>query len=574
MSHNSSRQDLLARETGGWRKKWTGKLPIGLIFPNLYRVGMSNLGFQLVYELANRSPEIVCERIFLPEVDGQPLSVESGRSLRDFPVILCSLSFEEDYLNLLRMLLLGGVEPLAERRFPSDPFRNAGKPLLIGGGVATLINPEPLAPFFDLMVIGEAEPVLPTILENLLGRQGRLERPTWLREIAAGIPGCYAPQFYDCAYDPDGLLVSMTAQPGLPARIKKVVGPRPQVAGHSQVLTPEAEFSDLFLVELGRGCSRGCRFCAAGFVYRPPRLWDPQTIQAALGERPPNIRRVGLLGMEMAREKDLIALSDYLRGEECSLSFSSLRADAISPELLDLLAVSGLKTAAIAPDGGSERLRRVINKGLGRDDLLQAAESLVEVGITNLKLYFMIGLPTEEEEDLEELVALTLAIKARILAVGRRRGRLSTITLSINSFVPKAWTPFQFHPMDSVASLKGKLKFIRKRLAGQANIRFQAESPERSHLQAVLARGDRRVGAALPAILAARKNWRRAFTEAGINSDFHAGRQRGEHELFPWEIIDQGLDRRYLWREYQRGLAAKSTAACDLEHCRRCGVCG
>jgi radical SAM superfamily enzyme YgiQ (UPF0313 family) len=570
----TSGRDLLARETGGWRKKWSDKLPIALLFPNLYRLGMSNLGFQLVYGLANRQPEVVCERVFLPETQGQPLSIESGRPLRDFPVILCSLSFEEDYLNLLRILMLGGIEINAERRQQADPFRAAGSPLIIGGGVATFINPEPLTPFLDLLVIGEAEPVLPIILKALLGVRQKIDRPSFLRELATAVPGCYVPQFYECEYSADGRLAAMTAAPGLPARIRKVTGPPQPVAGHSQVLTPDAEFADLFLVELGRGCSRGCRFCAAGFVYRPPRLWDPETIRAALAARPPQARRIGLLGMEMARSKDLIALSEYLQNEQCSLSFSSLRADVISPELLGLLAASGLKTAAIAPDGGSERLRRVINKNITENDLLQAAEALIEVGIANLKLYFMIGLPTEEEEDLEELVALTLRIKEKVLAVGRRRGRLSMMTLSVNSFVPKAWTPFQFHPMDSVASLKGKLKFIRKGLAGQANLRVQAEAPDKAYLQAVLARGDRRLGAALPAVLLSEKNWRQTLKEEGINPDFYAGRQRGEQELFPWEIIDHGLDRRYLWREYQRALAGKQTSACEVEHCRRCGVCG
>jgi radical SAM superfamily enzyme YgiQ (UPF0313 family) len=573
MPRPPSRHDRLAGETGGWRKRWTGLLPVALVFPNSYRLGMSNLGFQLVYELVNRRPELVCERVFLPEEPGQPLSVESNRPLRDFPVILCSLSFEEDYLNLLRMLLLGGIEPLAEERRSADPFREPGRPLLVGGGVATFINPEPLAPFFDLLVIGEAEVALPPVLAALLAAGGRLDRPQFLRMLAATSPGCYAPQFYGCNYGPEGELLGVTAPPDLPARVRKVAGPAPTVAGHSQLLTPEAEFADLFLVELGRGCSRGCRFCAAGFVYRPPRLWDVAAIKAALAARPPAARRIGLLGMEMARSADLVALSDHLLGEDCALSFSSLRADVISPELLSLLAASGLKSAAIAPDGGSERLRRVINKGLTEEDLLRAAEALVEVGIANLKLYFMIGLPTEEDEDLRELVALTLRIKEKVLAVGRRRGRLATMTLSINSFVPKAWTPFQFYGMAPVAELKRKLKLIRKGLAGEANIRIQAEAPEKAQLQAVLARGDRRLGAALPAVVRSEKNWRQVLKDEGLDPEFYANRSRGEHERFPWEIVDHGLERRYLWREYQRAQEARTTSPCEIERCRRCGVC-
>ncbi|MEJ2032293.1 MAG: radical SAM protein [Deltaproteobacteria bacterium] len=573
MSRLPSRHDRLALETGGWRKKWTGLLPVALVFPNTYRLGMSNLGFQLVYDLLNRRPELVCERVFLPEEPGQPLSLESNRPLRDFPVIFCSLSFEEDFLNLLRVLLLGGIEPLAENRRRIDPFQEPGRPLLIGGGVATFINPEPLAPFFDLLVIGEAEAALAPVLEALLAADKRLDRDAFLRKLAAGTPGCYAPQFYSCNYGPQEELIGVTAPPDLPRRIKKVTGQAPAVAGHSRILTPEAEFSDLFLVELGRGCSRGCRFCAAGFVYRPPRLWDAASIKAALATRPPAARRVGLLGMEMARSADLVALSDYLLGEKCALSFSSLRADVISPELLQLLGASGLKSAAIAPDGGSERLRRVINKGLTEKDLVQAAEALVEVGIANLKVYFMIGLPTEEEEDLRELVALTLRIKEKILAVGRRRGRVSTLTLSINSFVPKAWTPFQFYGMESVNELKQKFKLIRKGLAGEANIRIQAESAERAWLQAVLARGDRRLGAALLAVVRSGKNWRQALKKEGLDPEYYANRSRGENELFPWEIIDHGLDRSYLWREYRRALEGRTTSPCEVERCRRCGVC-
>ncbi|MDA8165859.1 MAG: radical SAM protein [Desulfobacteraceae bacterium] len=569
-----SRHDRLAAETGGWRKKWTGLLPVALVFPNLYRVGMSNLGFQLVYDLVNSQPELVCERVFLPETPGRPLSVESNRPLRDFPLILCSLSFEEDYLNLIRMLDAGGIEPLAENRRTADPFREPGRPLLVGGGVATFINPEPLAPFFDLLVIGEAEAALPPVLAALLAAGGRLDRPAFLRSLAASSPGCYAPQLYSCEYGPQGELLGITAPSDLPARVRKVTGPKPAVAGHSRVLTPEAEFADLFLAELGRGCSRGCRFCAAGFVYRPPRLWEVAAIKAALAARPQAVRRIGLLGMEMARRADLAALSDYLLGEECALSFSSLRADAISPELLRLLAASGLKSAAIAPDGGSERLRRVINKGLTEEDLLRAAEALAEVGIANLKLYCMIGLPTEEDEDLLELVALARRIKDKVMTVGRRRGRVADLTLSVNCLVPKAWTPFQFYGMPPVLELKRKLKLVRKGLAGEPNIRIQAEPPEKALLQAVLARGDRRLGAALPAVVRSEKNWRQAMKDEGLDPGFYANRGRGEQERFPWEIVDHGLDRGYLWREYQRALAARATPPCEIERCRRCGVCG
>ncbi|MDH5298586.1 MAG: radical SAM protein, partial [Desulfobulbaceae bacterium] len=344
------------------RKKWKDKLPVALIFPNRYRLGMSNLGFQLVYSLLNQDQDIVCERVFLPESgEGQPLSVESGRPLRDFPLLFCSLSFEDDYPALLQMLVAGGISPLAEERQAQEGQRiRPGSPLLIGGGVATFINPEPLAPFFDLLVLGEAEAVLAPLVDGI--KKAIVvdeERESLLYRLAAQCPGCYAPRFYTPLHDQEGAFTSFAVAPGLPPRIRKITLDQQTTAGHSQLLSPDAEFSDLYLTELGRGCSRGCRFCAAGFVYRPPRLWSAEAIINALAQRPAMTSRIGLLGMEMARADELAALAEYLLKESCSLSFSSLRADVIGERLLELLRESGLKSAAIAPDGGSERLRRV-----------------------------------------------------------------------------------------------------------------------------------------------------------------------------------------------------------------------
>lgn len=566
--------DQLAREIGGQKKKWKGRLPVALLFPNYYRLGMSNLGFQLVHSIANQHPDIVCERVFFPESTAQPLSVESGRPLKDFPIILCSVSFEQDFLNLIKMLALGGIEPLAVNRKGLSVRRSQGDPLVIAGGVATFINPEPLSPFIDLFILGEAEPVLPQILNYLVNNVEAAGRDALLEEMGKGFDGCYVPRFYSVDYNGDGTLAAMVPQAGLPPRVKRISVPPLSAAAYSRILTPDTEFADLFLTELGRGCSRGCRFCAAGFVYRPPRLWSADAILSTLGKRPPETTRIGLLGMEMAQPNDLRKIAEYLIAESCSLSFSSLRADAFSPELTKLLKESGLKSAAIAPDGGSERLRRVINKGIVEQDVLQAAEVLVQAGINNLKLYFMIGLPTETQEDLDELVSLTLKVKAKMLAIGRARGRLSNLSLSVNSFVPKAWTPFQFHPFAPLKELKEKIQFLRKQLRSIPNVKITAERPVHSFFQAVLARGDRRVGKALSALLHTSGKWRQVFKDQGVQPEFYAMRQRGEKEPFPWEIVDHGIDRQYLWAEYQRALDGKSTPMCDIARCKRCGVCG
>lgn len=558
-------------ETGGWKKKWTGKLPIALVFPNVYRVGMSNLGFQLVYDLVNTFPDVVCERVFLSDDNGQPpRSIESGRPLQDFPVILFSISFEQDYFNIVHLLRLSSIEPLVSNR-NNDTFI-AGEPLLIGGGVATFINPEPLAPFFDLFVIGDAEPVLPQIIGDLLQKIETSPKKMLLYEIAAAYSGCYAPGFYTYHYNDDGTLESVTAAEGLPARIKKNTVNRTVNAGHSQIVTPEAEFANIYLTELGRGCSRGCRFCAAGFVYRPPRLWNADAVIKALEERPEECNRIGLLGMEMAHKDDLEAIVEYLLSNSCELSFSSLRADCIDANLLRLLSGSNIKNVAIAPDGGSERLRRVINKGITEEDVLIAADALFRTDVKNLKLYFMIGLPTETIEDLEELVTLTLKVKDRMLKVGRKKGRLSQLTLSVNSFVPKPWTPFQYQPFMNVSELKGKIKFLKKKLGRVPNIKLMTDQPDKVLAQAILSRGDRRVGEALYT-MATEKSWLHNFKQAGIDPEFYAYRQRGADEFFPWEIIDHGINKQYLWLEYQRALNEKFTPPCDTGTCKRCGVC-
>ncbi|MDT8334505.1 MAG: radical SAM protein, partial [Desulfurivibrionaceae bacterium] len=332
-------------ERGTWKKSWKGRLPVGLLFPNTYGVGMSNLGLQLVYDLVNQEPNLVCERIFRPEREGKPLSVESSRPLADFPIILCSISFEQDIPSLVRMLISAGLDPLAEERRGAI---RAGTPLLVGGGVCCFINPEPVAPFFDMLVIGEAEPVLPAILERLAKAGANVDRRELLRKMAVELPGCYVPQFYHFKYGPDQILSSIEADPGIPPRVKRVGIEAPEVAGHSAILSPAAEFADLYMVELGRGCSKGCRFCAAGFVYRPPRLWSGSAIMKAIEERPEQADRIGLLGMEMMRSGELQEVAERLLLDGCRLSFSSLRADVIGDSLLTLLAGSGLRTVAIA----------------------------------------------------------------------------------------------------------------------------------------------------------------------------------------------------------------------------------
>lgn len=470
----------------------------------------------------------------------------------------------------------------------SDKAIGAAGPLVIGGGVATFMNPEPLAPFTDLFLLGEAEVLLPPLLPFLAEHLEKTPRSELLFLLSEKLVGTYAPSLHTPVCDKEGRQIDSLPAAGLPARIKKATAMTLSKAAHSQLLSPVAEFSSLYLTELGRGCSRGCRFCAAGFIYRPPRLWDADAVIKGLEERSSAVSRVGLLGMEMAKRAELESLSSYLLESGCSLSFSSLRADRISGPLLKLLGSSGLKSVAIAPDGASERLRRVINKNLTEEDLLLAAERLVDTGLYKLKLYLMIGLPTETMDDLREMLELVKKIRERMLPGGRARGRLCEITLSVNCFAPKPWTPFQFHPFggatlavgeegDAAAalkSLKAKIDFLRKGVASEANVRINHDKPENVLFQAVLARGDRRLAGVLSTMAQTGVPWKQAMRKNSLRPETFAIYQYGKDDYFPWNIVDHSIKQEYLWQEYQKGFQAATTIACDTSVCKRCGVCG
>jgi len=572
----------LTQETGTVRKKWKDRLPVALLYPNVYPVAVSNLGYQLVYTLLNQQEGVVCERFVYPDQD-QPLrSLESSRLLSDFPLVMGSISFEHDYPRLTAMLAAGGIPPFAADRSPQVC---AGNPLVILGGVGVFMNPEPLAVFADLMVIGEAEPLLEPLIESL-NEFAAIPREELLVTIGSTLPGCYVPGMYHFVYGDKGEVRRIEPKAGLPERVTKVIAPAMARAAHSTLLSPEAELG-MYMVELGRGCSRGCRFCAAGFIYRPPRLWTAEAILAGLADRPERINRIGLLGMEMASSETVDRIAAYLREHGCALSFSSLRADRITAQTLELLAASRLKSVAIAADGCSERLRTLINKGLGEEDLLGAAERLVAAGIFHLKLYVMIGLPTETQDDLDELIRLVDRLLARILPVGRSRKRLSELTLSINCFVPKPWTPFQYcsfgglAPAEAkeeriepaLAGLKEKIRYLRKMLCNMANLHLKFDHPDQALQQAVYSRGDRRLGPALLDIGCGRLPFKQALRRHRVDPWEYAVRPRHQHELMCWEVVDHGIRPGFLWEEYARAVRGLATPPCQPAVCRRCGVC-
>ncbi len=572
----------LSTEFGTIHKRWTNRFPVALIYPNTYSVAVSNLGFQIIYSLLNSFDDIVCERFVYPETGSEMKSLESGRSLHEFNIVFGSISFEEDYSRLAGMLAAGKIEPFAKDR---DEVVRKGSPLVVLGGVAVFMNPEPLALFADCMVIGEGEAVLPALLKQIIDNF-RVKRSKLLRIIAGEIPGCYVPSLYTFEYDEEGKVVDVIVPSGIPERVKKIVFQEGDKAAHSSIHSPEAELN-MFMVELGRGCSRGCRFCAAGYIYRPPRLWEKEKILKAFSYKPEQINRIGLLGMEMAHPDTLDLLAEYLTKNDCLLSFSSLRADHISDKLLGLLASSNLKSVAIAPDGASERLRTMINKGLTKEDLVSAAVKLSDAGIMHLKLYIMIGLPTECEKDFDEFGEMIFSMQDALLKVGRKRGSLTKMTLSVNSFVPKPWTPFQYCSFGglgkadakadifgkkSVMALKQKIKYLRKIFVNTPNLKIKVDRPERVLQQAVYSRADRRI-APLLLDIGGGLSFKQAVKKHDVSIWQYAVRPREQKEKSCWEIIDHGIRSGFLYKEFEKSMGGKSTPPCQTSICKSCGVC-
>ena len=552
-------------EIGIIRKNWKGKTSVALVYPNFYAVGLPNLGFQAVYSLLNSMESVVCERAFLPDFPGPAASVESETKLEQFDIIAFSVSFENDYLNLLTILKDAGIPLLASQRTDAHP-------LVVAGGVACFINPEPIAHFIDCFLIGEAERLLPRFMGCVESSSNRRDL---LDDLANNVPGAYIPAFYADRYSSEGILESLTPVKDVPRRITRVHVPDlERVPTQSVVITPHSSFGNTCLIEVSRGCSHGCRFCSAGFVYRPPRFRPFHLLRECIRKGEKMSARIGLVGAAVSDLPDLGRLCDQARDMGVQLSFSSLRADALSPDLVSSLAQGRVKTATIAPDAGSERMRRVINKGITESQILNAASALVTAGIPNLKLYFMVGLPTETIEDVEAIVTLCQKIKSAFLESSRAQGRIGEMTISVNAFIPKPATPFQWAAMDAMPLLKKKLAIIRRGLKHVPNVRIEANSFKEAAIQAFLSRGDRRVSDLLIRAVHNKGNWGKTFKETpefSLSSYIH--RQRPMNEVLPWDHIDNGVQKNFLEKEYFKALEGKISPPCPMSGCRLCGAC-
>ncbi|MDL2322190.1 radical SAM protein [Desulfosarcina sp. OttesenSCG-928-B08] len=558
-------------ERGVIRKPAAGRIQVALVYPNAYPVGMSNLGFQTVYRLFNELEQVVCERAFLPEPGSEKkhriTTLETRRPLNEFDIIAFSISYENDAPGVLTVLDAAGIPLSAERR--SNTF-----PLVLAGGVFAFLNPEPLAPFIDAFLLGEAEALIPGFFEVF---DPALKKDVLLETLAQTVPGVYVPAFYQPRYHDDGTLADFLPTRAAPSTIKRMWAPDlSALPTASVILTPDTPFADTYLIEVSRGCPHGCRFCSAGYVYRPPRFRPIDLLSRQVDAGCLLTDRIGLVGAAVSDLPEIDALCARDRGRDLHFAFSSLRADALDGPLIEALRKSRTQTATIAPDAGSERMRRVINKGLSEDQILWATEVLVSAGIPNLKLYFMVGLPTETEADVAAIVDLVGRVKQRFLGASRKIGRMGGITVSLSAFVPKPFTPFQWAAMDPVRTLKQKIRNVRDGLRSVANVRVQGDAPGNAYVQGLIARGDRRVGAALLLMHQQPGNAARIAGKWEGNPDFYVCRERFSDERFPWELIDHGIDRAHLFNEYRRALEARSSPPCpaDPQHCRLCGVCG
>ncbi|MFC1929583.1 radical SAM protein [Chloroflexota bacterium] len=520
-------REQLSREQGTIVKDWGGRLPIALIYPNSYYLGMSNLGIHAIYGLLNSRRNVVCERVFWEKENKEerklPLSIESRRPLADFAVLAFSISYELDYFNVVQILRASGI-PL----FAAD--RDERHPLIIAGGPCITANSMPLSPFFDCLCIGEAEPILPAMLPLLLeGISGK--RNTLLKALSS-LPGIYVPQY------PSKSLV-----------VRQWLKSLDDFPTTSLIITPDTELGDLYLIEVERGCNWGCRFCLVHTSFSPMRFRSPGKLIEQARDGLKYRRRIGLVGPAVSDHPQIEELLFGLREIGAELSISSLRIGSFSRNIVGELTRGGAKTITLAPETGSPRLRQTIKKGITESDILDTISVVAEHSMKQLKLYFMVGLPSETDDDIETMIDLALAAKN----VLDRKQSGTRLILTISPFVPKAGTPFQWLPAAPTPTLNRRLSLLKKTLRPKG-IQIKHESPAWSQVQGILARGDAKVAEVLANIEdVTLSGWHKAVEECHLDMDFYA-RKWDISQKLPWEIIDSGTKPEKLEQELEKAL--------------------
>ncbi|MBV8085165.1 MAG: radical SAM protein [Chloroflexi bacterium] len=523
-----------ADEQGAVFKDWGGRLPIALIYPNTYYVGMSSLGYQTLYGMLNAHDDVVCERALWPD----SVSLESGRDLRDFPVLAFSFTYELDYFNFVRMLRAAGIAPLASERTDGDP-------LIIAGGPGVFMNPEPIAPFLDAVVVGEAEPVMEPLLVVLREAQHTTRRDA-LAKLAA-LPGVYVPSFYTVEYAPDQTVKRIHAEAALPVH-RLSANNLDSFSTVSTFKAPQSEFGHMHLVEIARGCHWRCTFCVATYGFLPVRQRSCQHVLADAEAGRKWNDHIGLVSATISDHTEIDGIADGLRDMGIKLSVSSMRVRPLPEKLIRAVAATGTKTLTLGLETGSERLRYLIAKGVKDEDVAPAVDLAADAGFQRLKAYYMVGLPTETHEDVDAIVRQAQFIKERFSQATGRHG--AELVLNVSCFVPKAQTPMQYAAQAHPNALRDKLAYLRKQLQPKG-IDVRGDSPRWAALEATFSRGDRRQAGAILKAAETPGNgavgaFEKALREQGLSSDFYARRERPHDEPLAWQTVSLPNGPQYL----------------------------